>query len=79
MVPMDGKEIDRRFRYYRPDPDMVGLFEEIREQFRTLAHDVIGPLPDSQEAEQAAVHLDESMRGGFAGILPPGQGPPGGR
>jgi hypothetical protein len=70
---MKKEEIDRRFRYYRADPDMVGWFEDTREMFRALAHEVIGPLPDSSEAEQAAVHLDESMRWIFAAMIRPGK------
>jgi len=68
---MDSKEIDRRFLYYRAGPDMVGRFEEIREQFRRLAHEVLGPLPGSQEAEHAASRLDESMRWVFAALIRP--------
>jgi hypothetical protein len=70
---MEKAEIDRRFLYYRADPEMVGRFQEIRELFRELAHKVFGPLPDSQEAGQAAVHLDESLRWVFAAIIRPGK------
>jgi hypothetical protein len=70
---MEKAEIDRRFLYYRADPELVGRFRKVRERFRELAQEVLGPLPDSQEAEQAAVKLDESMRWIFAAMIRPGK------
>jgi len=70
---MDSREIKRRFQYHRADPDMTNRFKEVRDQYENLAHGVLGPLPDSnpQEVEQAATHLDESLRWVFAAMIRP--------
>lgn len=55
------ERIARDFTYHKPTPDLVPLYELIRQEARNFALVIANNTPESREQSLALTHLEEAV------------------
>lgn len=61
MPDLTEQELQSRFSYHAPTPDVEPKYVKIRETCKELAREILIQCPDSRERSVALTKLDEVM------------------